>query len=155
MNKVEYLVVHYSKSGFGDVPTIRKWHLANGWRDIGYSAVIYNGQLRSDSKFDATKDGIIVSGRGLNIDDVIDPTEAGAHTLGYNHKSIGVCLVADKAKNITANQWESLKIFCEFFERVVPKISIIGHREVNQTECPGFDVQMWLKNNKKSLRSVL
>jgi len=41
--KKTMIVLHGSASAWGDVPTIRQWHVERGWADIGYNLVITNG----------------------------------------------------------------------------------------------------------------
>ena len=83
------IVIHHSVSRaidnrgkLIDVNTIRKWHLARGWHDIGYHFIVL-------------LDGRIQYGRPLN--------ERGAHCAGGNRNAIaiGICLVWDFTKNIT------------------------------------------------------
>lgn len=54
------------------VADIRRWHLANGWSDIGYHFVV-------------ALDGSIEVGR--------PKAQAGAHVAGHNAKSIGIVYV--------------------------------------------------------------
>lgn len=146
MNKIEFLVIHYSASNFGDVKTIRKWHLERGWRDIGYNAVILNGHRKHGCKYNMIEDGMIEIGRGLDFDKYISSKEKGAHTLGYNHNSVGVCYIG--AVLPTPAQENTISLFCKLWKVIIPEIKIIGHKEVNKTDCPGFDVQEWLEARK-------
>lgn len=72
--KTDYLVVHTALT-FPDQPcdaaTIDSWHRARGFDGIGYHYVIH-------------RDGTVESGRPTD--------EYGAHTIGYNNRSVGVCL---------------------------------------------------------------
>lgn len=146
MNKIEYLVIHHTASKFGDVEGVTKWHLERGWRTIGYNALILNGYRKSFSVYQYAEDGLIESGRGLNIDAYIDGNEQGAHTLNYNARSIGVCFVSDGRP--TERQENSLIVFCKFYRLIVPDIKIVGHNALAQTDCPGFDVQDWCERIK-------
>lgn len=143
--QIERLVIHCSDSEFGDADLIRRWHKARGWRDIGYNAVILNGRraLRSN---DPKSDGQIEVGRGLDFDCVISPEEVGAHTLGYNYNSIGVCLIG---KSIFTNkQMDSLLTVVKLWRAIVPGIIVCGHRDLDVTKtCPNFDVGEWLAAN--------
>ena len=141
MPKIEKIVIHHSASNWGSVGDIRKWHLDRGWRDIGYSVVILNGQIKPEIYIDKYN-GRLEMGRGLNFDNTIDGAEIGAHTLGYNTKSIGVCMVGNG--DFTGEQWKTLKMFIQLWQRIIPDVEIVGHREVGSTTCPGFDVQKWL-----------
>ena len=55
---------------------IKLWHLANGWSDIGYHAVIQpNGETEKYPNI----------GRALNVQ--------GAHVAGENEGNLGICLI--------------------------------------------------------------
>lgn len=69
------IILHCSDSPNGGpvgIKEITEWHKARGFASCGYHIVI-------------KADGEIENGRGLN--------EIGAHCLGENHNSIGICLV--------------------------------------------------------------
>ena len=112
---------------------IRDWHVnGNGWRDIGYHKVI-------------RRNGVVENGRNL--------TDTGAHAAGYNHKSIGVCLVGGMAEdnsaeaNFTAQQWSALKSLIRELKAEYPEVDIIGHNEISEKECPSFNVKKWKEDN--------
>ena len=133
--KTDSIVIHSSatppRMDIG-VDEIRKWHLARGWRDVGYHFII-------------TRDGAIQHGR--------DRDEIGAHSLGSNHDSIGICLVggvADDGKtpefNFTKFQLESLEDLLNDLLAIYYLAEVVGHRDVmppGYTECPSFDVGEW------------
>lgn len=144
--KAEYLVIHHTASSFGDVEEITKWHLARQWRTVGYNVVILNGKRKSNSEYVEAEDGLIEIGRGLDFSRHIDGHERGAHTLGYNSKSIGIAFVSTRLP--TPKQWESLEWFCRLWKRIIPEIKIVGHMDLNPTKCPGFMVQEWLKEKR-------
>jgi len=141
--QIKGIVVHCSDSKFGDVSMIRDWHVnGNGWRDIGYNAVIYNGYLKSTKRFDFEKDGVLAMGRPLDFSTEIDPTEQGAHARGYNSEYIGVCLIGQGGK-FTERQKHSLLYFCKMWMRIVPDIKIYGHYELLTAKgktCPDIDM---------------
>lgn len=124
---IKYLIIHHSATSPDlDIEDIHREHLANGWLCVGYHAVI-------------TKDGRIQYGRPID--------SQGAQTYGYNHCSLGVCLIGyfhrdsvnrgqypDKP---TDRQLESLVQLLTNWKRKIPQAKIIGHREVNPTACPG------------------
>jgi len=84
---IKKIIVHVSVSRFGDMELIRAWHLERGFRDIGYHFVITNGIIGSGDKYREADDALIQPGRPLS--------EPGAHTKGYNHDSIGICLIGN------------------------------------------------------------
>jgi hypothetical protein len=140
-NNIDYLVLHCSVSEFGDVELFRRWHVeGNGWSDIGYNAVILNG-YRTENRFDQGEDGLIEEGRSLDFSAYIEREERGAHVLGYNGKSIGICLVGNK--KFTVRQIQSAVAICRVFKRICPTIMIAGHYEMptaNGKTCPNIDM---------------
>lgn len=114
------------------VAEIRRWHLANGWSDIGYHWII-------------DRDGKVLAGR--------PETVIGAHTVGRNAGSIGVCLIGGhgsaetdsfsdhftRAQDITLGQMIDAISARAQIERVS------GHNECAAKACPGFNVPAWMK----------
>lgn len=113
------------------VDTIREWHLARGWSDIGYHFVI-------------TRSGFIEKGRPEN--------KQGAHVYGYNKNSIGICMVGgldDLGKpdaNFTLAQYNSLvSLIAELKEKYGMDVEVRGHRDVAAKSCPCFSIQNLLQ----------
>lgn len=139
----EMIIVHcsdtYASMDIG-VKEIREWHLARGWRDIGYALVI-------------RRDGTVERGRDLDQDDDIFD-EVGAHARGFNRQSIGICLVGGKSDhcgpefNFTRAQMDALETTLTWIRARFPGIAVIGHRDVPGAHkaCPSFDVGAWWYN---------
>ena len=135
-SSTDYIVIHCAATKPSmDVgaDTIRDWHVnGNGWRDIGYHVVI-------------RRNGNVEHGR------VMDDT--GAHAKGYNHKSIGLCMVGGMADdgsaedNFTDQQRMALSAKIEELLVSYPDAEVIGHNEISEKECPSFDVQKWKEDN--------
>lgn len=132
---VKFLVVHGSATQASmdvTVKDIDRWHREKGWRMVGYHFVI-------------TRQGVVQMGRPLEW--------SGAHALGFNDKSLGICMVggADaKGKsenNYTLDQFAALGELLLNLQSEYPGAKIVGHRDLpgNTTACPGFDVQKWAK----------
>ena len=129
---VDRVFLHCSASDrpeHDNVATMRNWHLARGWSDVGYHFVI-------------RRSGEIETGRPIE--------KAGAHAAGHNIASVGVCVVGGKARagrqpcNFTARQWASLAALVDTLKRDHPTIeSVIGHNDVSSKTCPIFDVAAW------------
>lgn len=126
---------------------IREWHLAKGYRDIGYHFVI-------------RRNGAIEIGRPID--------GFGAHVTGFNATSVAICLVgglladgkpADVLNPLafdtfTVPQMTAAHTAIAFLRRVYPHAKVVGHRDlspdmdkdgaVEKSEwlktCPGFDV---------------
>lgn len=138
----ELIIVHCSATPAKmnvDAKEIDRWHRGKGWLKIGYHFVI-------------KRDGTVQKGREL--------MEPGAHAKGYNHNSVGVCLVGgmDAANkqpenNFTDHQWTSLRLKLIELKEEFPSARIIGHTEVEPGKaCPSFSVQDWLIHNLPDLR---
>jgi len=114
------------------VAEITEWHIARGFKTIGYHHVI-------------RRDGTLETGRPLD--------EVGAHTKGRNTGSIGVCMVGGvdikgKAEsNFTESQWNQLRKYVMVFKAEYPDATVHGHNEFDKGKaCPSFSVKKWLKD---------
>ncbi len=148
-NKFEYIIIHHSASEWGSAREIRRWHLKKGWINIGYHFVILNGQMLPDFKLICLS-GSIELGRDLDGDQFVEDNEVGAHALGYNFNSIGVCGIGNKAW--TFSQEASLIVLCrqlmEHFN--ISVLNVRGHNETeagkaSKTICPNLDMAEFRK----------
>jgi len=144
--KISNIVVHCSDSSWGSAAEIRKWHLENGWRDIGYHFVILNGRVKHDFCIDSM-DGSVEVGRGMNGDDYLTKLEIGAHALGYNSNSIGICMIG--RNDFSAAQFGSLiKLLVELKDHYgIETENIFGHCEtlsgkLHGKTCPNFNISL-------------
>lgn len=129
MNKPEMLIVHHSggtdanplaDTSHHTIEQVRAWHLAKGWDDIGYNWFI-------------EKDGKVKKGRDEKIQ--------GAHTVGYNTKSIGVCFAGNfDATYPTKEQEEGFKFFyrelVKRYSNITPD-KVYPHRKFAVKTCYG------------------
>ena len=134
-NETVCVIFHHALADKADVDTIRKWHLERGWEDIGYHYVI-------------CKNGSIQPGRALHLE--------GAHALGRNESSIGVCLEGDfrKYQPSMAQLEASYRLYdclCQVYGK---ELEIEFHRSTaDQNPCPGKQLNRYrfialLKRNK-------
>lgn len=129
------IIVHCAATPEGKdytVAQIRQCHLQRGFSDIGYNYVIY-------------RDGSIHEGRNVNI--------SGAHTVGHNYNSIGICYIGGCAKDgktpkdtRTEAQKASLVKLIKDLKRLYPKATIHGHCEYANKACPAFNAKEEYKN---------
>lgn len=142
MRPIDEVIIHCSATrpdwmageGYQDKrDEIKRWHLARGWRDIGYHYLI-------------DRDGALISGRPVG--------QVGAHVKGHNAGTIGVCLLGghgssendDFHDNFTVEQDDALRRFIKAKRMEFPGINkISGHNEYAAKACPGFRVKEWLK----------
>ena len=140
--RISNIVVHCSDSEWGSAAEIRRWHLERGWRDIGYHFVILNGVIRPDYYVD-TLDGNIEVGRQLDGDPFIDENEVGAHTLGYNENSVGICLIG--VNGFSAPQIGALLKLLLHLSKLhkVENQAVLGHYETENAggkTCPNINM---------------
>lgn len=134
IREVKYLVVHCAATPEDmdiGVKEVRGWHLKRGWLDVGYHYVI-------------RRDGTVEKGR---------PTDRpGAHARGFNHLSLGICLIGGVESdgktaeaNYTHAQWESLEDLLRTELLNHPHAEVLGHRDLPNVSkaCPSFDVREW------------
>ena len=134
MRKINKLIIHCSATPEGRPVTvyeIDKWHRQRGWTGIGYHYVIY-------------LDGTIHKGRDEDL--------VGAHCLGQNANSIGICYVGGLSKDgtpkdtRTPEQKLALIDLLKALKRKYPEATIHGHREFAAKACPCFDAKDEYKN---------
>lgn len=123
MRNINLIILHCSDS---DIPShdkisvIREWHLARGWKNVGYHYFI-------------RKCGTIDTGRPED--------EIGAHCKGFNKNSIGICLSG--RSEFTEQQFLSaaslvLKLMDKYN---LGLIDIVGHNEFSKKTCPNFKIE--------------
>lgn len=129
MKKITKIILHCSATQEGKdftVSDITKWHKQRGFTTIGYHYVIY-------------RDGSINKGRPED--------QIGAHTLGQNANSIGICYIGgldtdNKPKDTrTEAQKASLIKLVEELKGRYPGATVHGHNEFAAKACPCFDVK--------------
>ena len=128
MRLVKEIIIHCSATREDQqvsVDTIRDWHLAKGWNDIGYHFYI-------------DLDGTINKGRDID--------KMGAHCKGHNRNSIGICycggVEADgktPKDTRTQEQKDSLLNVLKTLKAMYPEAVIYSHNEFANKACPSFD----------------
>lgn len=121
-NKPEYLVYHHTASKSISAEEINKMHIEEGWKGMGYHFYIRT-------------DGTIYKGR--------QEQEVGAHAIGKNRNSIGICLEGNFEESSPSE--EQVKSLVKLSTDMIVKYNIkdvIGHKDTYNTLCPGenFDI---------------
>ena len=132
--KVRFIVIHCSASDrpeHDNIETIRAWHKSKGFKDVGYHFYI-------------RQDGTIEIGRPLDDDGILESEEIGAHTLGINQESIGICLGG--VDIFSPRQFESLGDIVEtILATEIDPEAITGHNYwTDKKTCPNFDWREWV-----------
>lgn len=130
MRKVDKIIIHCSATPEGRAVTVEEidcWHKERGFDCIGYHYVIY-------------LDGSIHLGRALE--------KPGAHCLGQNKNSIGICYIGGLERDCktpkdtrTDAQKEALRTLITKLKLQYPNITVHGHREFVAKACPCFNVK--------------
>lgn len=145
--QTNFIVVHCSAtkpSQHITIQTVREWHIARGWGDVGYHFFI-------------RRDGVIEAGR--------HPDQVGAHVSGHNTDTVSICMAGgldengkaflDSPELFTLAQWESARLLVGALKRMYPSARILGHRDLSPDlnhdgkitpneylkSCPGFDTE--------------
>ena len=128
MRTINEIIVHCSATQEGKdftIADIDRWHRQRGFTKIGYHYVIY-------------RDGTIHVGR--------NESEVGAHCLGHNQNSIGICYIGGLSSDgktpkdtRTDAQKKALTTLLQALKKKYPFASIHGHRDFAKKACPSFD----------------
>lgn len=129
MRKIDEIIVHCTATPEGRPHTAKDvdmWHRQRGFDGIGYHFLV-------------RLDGTVEPGRPLE--------KIGAHCLGHNAHSIGICYVGGLTKDgkspkdtRTPAQREALRGLVTYLRRLFPNITLHGHREFAAKACPSFDI---------------
>lgn len=129
MRKINEIILHCSATKQGQdftVKDIDRWHKDRGFAGIGYHYVVY-------------PDGSVHKGR--------DESLVGAHCLGHNAASIGICYIGGldmegKPKDTrTDAQKEALTKLVRELKAKYQGATVHGHNEFANKACPCFDVR--------------
>jgi N-acetylmuramoyl-L-alanine amidase len=133
IGKIEYIIIHHTDRNIDFPSFIKLRHrYLRGWDDIGYHYLIGNTRP-------FTKNGKLYSGRSEEL--------KGAHTLGYNNNSLGICLIGNYDNSfVSEKQFETLFSLLEqkIKQYNVPVNNVKGHNEFLGVDrsCPGRLVNM-------------
>lgn len=114
--ETEYIVLHHAAAE-GSAEAVHGAHLARGWSGIGYH-------------FYVRLDGTVYSGRPLGT--------IGAHTAGYNSRSVGVCFEGNfEVRTMPTEQLAAGRELISYLRGLYPKAKIVRHKDLDATACPG------------------
>lgn len=122
-------IVHYSAGRPSQsVRAIQDWCMDPEPKGRGFSDIDYNFVVRGTS-------GEIYEGRGWNA--------IGSHTKGHNTEGIGVCVMSDGPIS-NAAQASVRWLYAEAVRRAGHPLTVQGHRDLDQTVCPGDEIYRWV-----------
>lgn len=150
---VSLIVIHCSATPNGrwyGPDHIDRWHEERGFRRSAAFRARQNPSLGAIGyHFLIGVNGALWTGRHLD--------EPGAHAIGVNQVSVGICLIG--TNRFPGAQWDTLRDCVRALARryLLPEEfapvrsygrrdgGICGHRDLDQKrDCPGFDVAAWL-----------
>ena len=129
MRPISKIIIHCSATPEGHETTVQQidtWHRRRGFRCIGYHYVIY-------------LDGSIHVGRPID--------RMGAHCLGHNSNSIGICYIGgvdsdgNPKDTRTPAQRKALVELVGKLKSEFPGITVHGHNQFAAKACPSFNVK--------------
>ena len=129
--EIKYIIIHHSAvsrtKNSEQFDAINNYHRRKGWGMIGYHFLIEpNGRIRV--------------GRS--------ESQSGAHCIGRNYDSLGICLTGNfDIENPTKEQEKSLKILLSDLLKGYKNAEIKYHRDFANKTCPGkLIADDWAKN---------
>lgn len=131
------IILHCTASKEGQdwsVESIHRLHLKNGWSGIGYNFVI-------------GLDGTVYECRPVD--------RCGAHTVGHNSNSVGVCYVGGVDKNgrpkdtRTEEQKKSMYELVMYLKQMYPTAVVHCHNEFANKACPSFKIGQFIEELKE------
>lgn len=132
---IRKIVIHCSDTPNGRPHTAEHIHVWHKERDNPFDGIGYHYVIRVD--------GVIENGR--------PEFWQGAHASGHNKNSIGICMIGTDEYSL--DQWMALSELVNGILARYPESKVIGHNEVSNKICPGFDVQYWLRNKRYRSKS--
>ena len=130
MRPINKIIIHCTATREGQdvsVDTIRKWHKARGFNDIGYHYII-------------DRYGVVHQGRPIET--------IGAHTKGHNRGSIGIAYVGGVEQDgqtpkdtRTEEQKKALIDLIKMLKGWYNKATVHGHNEFANKACPSYNVK--------------
>ncbi|MCH5213438.1 MAG: N-acetylmuramoyl-L-alanine amidase [Oscillospiraceae bacterium] len=127
-----HIVLHHAAAKTCTAADVDSWHKANGWSGIGYHYFV-------------RKNGRIYRGRPENT--------VGAHVIGHNSYSIGICAEGDYSTEtvMTEAQKSAIQELIRDIKTRYPNIKVVGHKDLGGSDCPGTYYPLgYFKNYKES-----
>ncbi|KAL2712177.1 peptidoglycan recognition protein 3-like [Vespula squamosa] len=137
MNPPPYVVIHHSDSVGcttqaicqARVRSFQNDHMnSRKWNDIGYNFLV-------------GEDGNVYEGRGWG--------KHGSHSVPYNAKSIGICLIGKFNNNVpnsaSIRATQNLIAYGVANNKIKSDYKLLGHRQTTKTDCPGNSLYNLIK----------
>lgn len=116
-DSTKFIVIHHAAAKTCSADDVHRWHLDNGWCGIGYN-------------FFVRKDGSIYRGR--------PESWIGAHTIGLNDQSVGICFEGNFDVETMPNaQLVAGSELVDFLKKKYGNPKVVKHKDYASTACPG------------------
>lgn len=136
-NPPPFVIIHHSATDScitqaicnARMRSFQNYHIdEKGWGDIGYQFLV-------------GEDGNIYEGRGWD--------KHGAHSISYNSKSIGICIIGNFVGHTpNAAAIEATKNLISYgvaIGKIQSNYTLLGHRQTTRTSCPGDSLYELIK----------
>ena len=145
MREIKQIILHSSDSDFGNAEIINRWHRDRGFSAeyngkkyyIGYHWVILNGFRAQHVDYDPRYDGAIEPGRPEEL--------VGAHVVGQNKDSLGVCLIGADYKFTVKQILTAVTLVKSLQSKYgIADELVKGHYEYNSAKtCPQINMSQF------------
>ncbi len=121
-----YIVIHHAAASYRLGDAVRAIYNFHRGQWPAYNAAGYHMILQRE--VDNT----------ISINLVNDPWIIGAGVANHNHHSFHICLADNFVDSIPDEVWlAAAKVAVAFAKNLFPTATVVGHRELGQTTCPG------------------
>jgi hypothetical protein len=122
----EYIVIHHAGATYKPGTAANAIYSYHRTRWPTYNAAGYHIIIQAEA--DGTKHVVLVN----------DPWVTGAGVLNHNHHAFHICLADDFLTRTPDESWiTAAKIAVAFAKTLFPNATVVGHRDLGATSCPG------------------
>jgi len=119
LTKVTAIALHHMDNPLATVKDVERWHVAKGWRGIGYN-------------FWVALDGTIYRGRGFNLGAGVENQNDSIMSIGFQGD------YHDDPRAMPDTQFNSGIDIIDYIRSNIPSIKkVAGHKHFMATACPG------------------
>jgi len=123
-DKIEYIVLHHTATK-GKPEAFARYHVSQGWPGIGYHYLIsQTGEIYQTNRIDTIS---------YNVG-------------GMNTKCIGIAMIGNyNTSTLSAVQKDSISDLVQLIRTLVGYRPVKGHKDFSNTECPGKNIDKYIK----------
>ena len=136
------IVIHHAgltRNEDSTLQAIHKMHLDNGWAGVGYHFIVH-------------KNGVIEHARPID--------RIGAHAYRHNRYTVGICMtgnleIGTPTLEQTLATEKLVAALCHHYDIVPSPVTILGHRDLCDTDCPGYNFYPRLPELIQNVSAIL